>query len=250
LEKTLTNSKLFKNGFNDGIAIGIGYIPLAMALAIKGVKSGITFGLWELMCALLFSGSGQSAALNLIAGGETVIFTYALTFFIVNCRYILLSLSMAQKFDPKINFFSRMIFAIFNTDEIFTVAMQQKGLLQTPYLFGLSVVPYLGWMAGITTGFIFTNLLPPSVSSAFGVTIYAMFLALIVPPMRTSKAISIVVLCSAVISALLECNPFVRQFLSPGWIMIICAVVTSTIGALIFPIGSEKENSSEGVNNE
>ena len=73
-------SSLFSKGLKDGIPIGIGYIPLAMAVSMMAVKNGVPFGPWGLLSALCYSGSAQSAILNLISGGETSILMYILTF--------------------------------------------------------------------------------------------------------------------------------------------------------------------------
>jgi predicted branched-subunit amino acid permease len=239
--------KLFKKGFSDGIPIGVGYVPLMVALGVMAVKLGLGFGISELMYCFLYSGTGMAAVLNLISGGEMMVFTYLFTFCIVNCRYILLSISMSQKLDPEMSTLSRMIFAFFNTDEIFAVAMQKPGFIKAPYLFGISFFPFLASVLGMTLGLAFTNFLPASVSSAFGILLYAMLLALIVPPMRGSKTISCVILIAAGISTLLECNPFVRRFLSSGWIMIICSVFTALLGAILFPVdnSSKKEVAGE-----
>ena len=238
---------LFNKGLKDGIAIGVSYIPLAAAVSIAAAKQGLGLGIWELMSALLYSGSSQSAILNLIAGGETAILAYILTFSIITCRHILLSLSLSQKMDPKMGTVSRMLFASFNTDEIYAIAMQQPGQLKAPYLFGLIVAPFLGWMLGVNLGFIFTQLLPESIKSAFGITLYAVFLALIVPPMRKSISILIASLCAAGISVLLECIPGVKQILSPGIIMMICTLVTCTIGAIFLPVKDEEEKSEDQI---
>ena len=73
-----------------------------------------------------------------------------------------------------------------------------------------------------------------------------MFIALIVPNAKESKPILSVVLIALVISALLECIPMIKMYLTSGWIVIICAVVTSLIGAALFPIQTgEEEKQSE-----
>jgi predicted branched-subunit amino acid permease len=232
----------YEKGFKDGLPIAFGYIPLAVALGITAVGVGVKFGIFTFMSLVMFSGTAQAAILNLISGGEAILFTYILTFFIVNCRYILLSISMSQKLEKNVSTLSRMIFAPFNTDEIFAVAMQQKGNLTASYLFGLATAPYLAWSIGIILGLLFTSVLPASVSSAFGITLYAMLLALVIPASRNSKAIATVVAVSAALSIVLEINPFVKSFLGAGWIMIICSVITAILGAKFFPVeSSDKE---------
>ena len=46
----------------------------------------------------------------------------------------------------------RALLAFGNTDEIFAVAMQQKGLVSGRYLLGLIMLPYIGWASGTLLG--------------------------------------------------------------------------------------------------
>lgn len=230
----------FKKGFMDGLPICLGYFPVAFAVGVAANKAGFMLWLSELMSALTYTGSGEFSMLNLIQGGETVLATYALTMFVVNCRYILLSLSLAQKLDPNMNLIQRMLFSFFNTDEIFAIAMQEPGKLKAPYLFGIATLPYISWLAGTLIGCLFTDIMPLSVSAAMGIIAYAMYVAIIVPSMKVSKPICCVVAISVILSVILECNQFIRSMLSAGWIIIICAVVASAIGAILFPVKEEE----------
>lgn len=235
-ESKASRSEEFKRGFKDGLAICLGYVPIAFAFGVAATKLGFKFWLSEFMGALVYTASGQFSLLNLIQGGEELLFTYALTIFVVNCRYILLSLSLSQRLDKNMGVLERMAFGFFNTDEIFAVANGREGKLQAPYLFGIATLPFFGWTLGTAAGCLFTNIMPASVSAAMGIIVYAMYLAIVIPPAKTSKPIAFVLLISTIISVLLECNPLVRGALSPGWIIIICAVATSLIGAIFFPV--------------
>lgn len=238
---------LFMKGLKAGIPIGIGYVPVSVAVSVMASKMGLAFLPWQMMNWLVYSGSGESVILNLISGGETALLMYILAFSIVNCRHILLSLSLAQKTDKNMSFLQRVVFVIFNTDETFAVSMQQKGALRAPYLFGIVVVPYIGWCFGAFAGFVFNSMLPASVKSAFGIMLYSMFLALIVPPMKKSRQISIVVILAASMSILLECVPIVK--LTSGQVMMICTIVTCLIGAIFFPVEQEKSGVAEEEEN-
>lgn len=231
----------YKKGLMAGLPICLGYLPISFAFGITAAKMGLAVWISEFMSALIYTGAGQMSALNLIKGGEELAITFALTMFVVNCRYILLSLSLSQKLDRSMNTFQRLIFSFFNTDEIFAVAMQENGYLKAPYLFGIATLPYIGWITGSALGILFTDLLPASLSSALGMLIFGMYIAIIVPPAKKSKPITFVILNAIIISVLLECNPIVRSYLSPAWIIIICAVVTSVIGSIFFPIETVKE---------
>ena len=243
MKENIVNSQAsgYKKGLMDGLPICLGYLPISFAFGITAAKIGLSVWLSELMSAITYTGAGQMSALNLIKGGEELAITFALTMFVVNCRYILLSLSLSQKLDRSMNVLQRMLFSFFNTDEIFAVAIQEEGYLKSSYLFGVATLPYIGWLVGSILGVLFTDLLPPSLGAALGMLIYGMYLAIIVPPAKKSKPITFVILNAIIISVLLECNPIVRAYLSPAWIIIICAIVTSVIGAVFFPMETAKE---------
>lgn len=241
------DKELFQKGLKDGIAIGVSYIPAAMAISIAASKQNFPFGIWELMSALLYTTSGQAAVLNLLSNGTTILVIYILTFSIMTFRHVLFSLSLSQKLDSSVGIFTRMFFAPFNTDEIYSIAMQQSGKIKSSYLLGISIFPYLGQMLGISAGFLFTQSLPESLKSAMGITLYAVFLALVVPPMRKSMQVLIAVILAGIISWVLECIPAIKSGLPAGTPMIICTLLTCTLGAMFMPVDSEDEKLEEEI---
>lgn len=240
-ESAVESKSDFKKGLKDGVPIALGYFPVAFACGVAAAKTGLVLWLSQLMSCLIYTGSGQFAILNLIQGGEMVLFTYALTIFIVNCRYVLLSLALSQRLDPDMGIFQRMLFSFFNTDEIFAIVTQQKGNLKSSYLFGIATLPYISWALGTLIGTLFTDIMPLSISTAMGIIIYAMFIAIIVPALKTSKPVLYVVMISVLLSVVMECTPVIKNWLSSGWIIIICTVMASLVGALLFPINKEEE---------
>ena len=237
----------FMRGFKDGIPVALGYIPIALACAISAIQAGLSVGVSELLGAMVFTGSGQQAAINLLKGGTTAIWLYALTIFVVNCRYILFAISIAQRFDPKMKTWQRVLFGVLNTDEIFGVAMKEKGTLEPSYLLGLGTSPYLGFLLGTTLGAVATDLLPVAIRPALGIMLYAMFIAIIVPSAKKSRPVLAVVCIALLLSFIMECIPAIKAVLDSSWIIIICAIVTSLIGAFLFPIKDQEAPETKGV---
>ncbi len=235
----------FSKGLKDGLPIALGYIPVAFACGVAATNAKISLGLGHLLSMLLYSGSGQAAAQNLYSGGEVAIIMYALTIFVMNCRYFLFSVAIAQKFDDSMGTLQRIIFGFFNTDETYVVAMRQKQNLGSSYLFGLITFPYIGFTLGNSLGMIFTNIMPDSIRSALSIMIFAMFIALIVPPVKRSKPHAIVSCIAIVLSVVMECVPAIRERLQPGIIIIICAVVSAVAGAVLFPVDEDIEEIEE-----
>ena len=158
--------------------------------------------------------------------------------FVINLRYSLMSLSLSQKLDKSMTTLHRMCFSFANTDEIFAVASSQPEKLHHHYLYGLMLMPYVGWSLGTLLGAAAGAILPEFVCSALGIAIYGMFLAIILPPARKEKPVRIVVLIAIAVSLLFSYTPGLHQ-VSGGFVVIICAVVAATLGAVLFPIRDE-----------
>ena len=164
------------------------------------------------------------------------------TILIINLRYFLMSLSWSQRIAPDLSLGKRCMLAFGNTDEIFAVSMQQTGTLSFPYLMGLILTPYLGWVGGTVLGAFVSNAMPESIRVALGITLYAMFIAILVPPSRKSKRVCCVVLLSIVLSCLMHYLPGLRH-LSSGWIIILCGLIAAAVGAKWFPLSEEEVQS-------
>ena len=79
--------------------------------------------------------------------------------------------------------------------------------------------------------------------NALGIAIYGMFLAIILPPARKEKPVRIVVLIAVAVSLLFNYLPAL-QGVSGGFVVIICAVVAATLGAIFFPIEGRREEAA------
>ena len=118
--------------------------------------------------------------------------------------------------------------------------MQHKGQIPFMYFLGLMTLPFWGWALGTLIGATAVSLLPDMVRSALGIAIYGMFLAVIIPPARTERALACVIAIAAGISCMFYYLPVLNQ-LSSGWVIIICAVAASSIAAVKWPVKDEEE---------
>ena len=172
------------------------------------------------------------------AGGSLI--EMALSQLVINLRYSLMSISLSQKVDDTIRGIYRWILAFGNTDEIFAVAMSQRGSISRRYLFGLILLPFLGWSSGTLCGAVLGAILPARLESALGIAIYGMFIAIIIPAAKKSRPVFMVVLIAALLSCLFTYVPGLNQ-ISSGFSIIICSIIASAIGAALFPIAGEEE---------
>ena len=99
----------------------------------------------------------------------------------------------------------------------------------------LTSTPWLGWALGTLLGAVAGQLLPEFFRTALGIAIYGMFLAIILPPARKEHPVRVVVVIAVALSLCFRYIPGLNQ-LSSGFVIIICAVAASTVGALLFPV--------------
>lgn len=224
----------FLKGLRHGLPIGLGYLSVSFTFGMKAVADGLTAAQAVLISMANLTSAGQFAGLPLMVGGASMM-EMALTQLIINLRYALMSLSLGQKLDGDMTTPRRMFFAFANTDEIFAVASSQPEKVGHRYLYGLMVMPFLGWSLGTLLGAVAGQLLPTFLRTALGIAIYGMFLAIILPPARREKPVRAVVLMAVGLSLCFRYVP-VLSSLSSGFVIIICAVAASALGALLFPV--------------
>ena len=229
--------KDFLKGISHGIPIALGYLSVSFGFGIKAVSSGISV-LWaSLISATNLTSAGQTAGVDIIAVGGTII-EMILVQLTINIRYSLMAISLSQKLDKKFTILHRLIASYGITDEIFGVCSAQKQKLTPAYMYGIILISAIGWVSGTALGATAGQLLPASVSNALGIVLYGMFIAIIIPPARRQKSVLIVVILSALTSILFK---YLFTVVSSGFAVIISAVIASVVGAIIFPVGEDTE---------
>ena len=178
----------------------------------------------------------------MLAGGNMA--ELGLTTLIINLRYFLMSLSVSQKVERKMSIRQRLAVSFGITDEIFAVSMQHKGDLSAVYMAGLIVTPVLGWTGGTLVGGAATSVMPEALSSALGIALYGMFIAVIIPPAREDRRVLFTVILAILASLAFAYMPGLKS-LSGGWSIIIITIVVSGIAAWLFPREQESERKGE-----
>ena len=230
-------NKLFLKGVKHGLPIGLGYLSVSFAFGMQCTDNGLSVLQALLISMTNLTSAGQLAGLQVMVAQSSLV-EMALTQFIINLRYALMGLSLGQKLGPTMNTPRRMFFAFANTDEIFAVASAQPEKLHHLYLYGLMLMPYLGWSLGTLLGAAAGQILPEFVCNALGIAIYGMFLAIILPPARREKSVRAVVLIAIGVSLLFHYLPMLSG-ISGGFVVIICAVIAAAVGAVLFPVAEE-----------
>lgn len=234
--------KNYKYGIQKGVPIFLGYLPVSFTFGFMAVSGGLPVWLAVVISVTNLTSAGQFAGTNLIFA-QAGYLEIALTTFVINLRYSLMSLSLSQKIHHKIPVWKRLIFSFGITDETFVVASMEHGTLSAGYLLGLMTLPFAGWSLGTFLGGSVSTLLPLSLQNAMGIGLYAMFIALIVPASREKKEVFLVVLMAVLFACLLKYAPVLRQ-ISSGFRVIIATISAAGIGAFLFPKKEEEEKNS------
>ena len=229
----------FGNGFVDGIPIGLGYLSVSFGFGISAVGDGLRFLEALIISMTNLTSAGQVAGVAVIVAGGTVI-EMILTQLVINLRYSLMGITLTQRLDPRCTTPHRMLMSFGLTDEIFAVAASKPYPVCPKYFYGLMTAPYLGWALGTLLGAWAGNILPSDLRSAMGIMIYAMFVAIILPPMKKNTGVLFVVLLSAALSCCMYYLP-VLNTVSAGFSIIICAVIAAAIMAILRPIKDDAE---------
>lgn len=227
----------FYRGIKDGIPICLGYFSVSMAFGIAATKGGIPVWASVLTSLTNVTSAGQFAGVNVMLelGGMIEL---AITTLIINIRYFLMSLSVSQRTDGSMTLWQRFLVSFGITDEIFAVSMGRTSALSFPYMVGLIVTPVLGWTGGTAFGAVATSVLPPSLSSAMGIALYGMFIAIVTPPARKNKNVFFAVITAVTLSFVFFYAPVLKH-LSSGWTIILITILVSALCATLFPVKTE-----------
>ena len=236
----LSNRQWYARGLKAGVPIGMGYLAVAFTLGIAAKNAGLTAFQATLTSFLINASAGEFVGFTLIGAGASYL-EVAIMELVANARYLLMSFSLSQKLSPKTGVLHRMLIGWYVTDEVFGVSISAPGHLNPFYTYGAISLACPGWAIGTCLGVIVGNILPASLVSALSVGLYGMFIAIFVPPSKTSKVIAGLVLVSMALSFAFNRIP-VFDGISSGVKTIILTVAISAAAALLFPIREVKKD--------
>ena len=229
----------FRDGLVKGIPVCLAYLPVSFTFGIMALAGGLPAWLTIFTSLSNLTSAGQFAGVQLIFVDATLV-EIALTTLIINLRYMLMSLSLSQKIEKGTPLWKRLIFGFAITDEVFAIASLEKKKITASYMFGLMTTPILGWTTGTALGTIASSIMSDRLAAAMGIALYCMFIALIIPPAKKSRAVVATIAEAVVITCILKYVP-IFSFISEGFQIIIATVAASAISAVLFPIKEEDE---------
>lgn len=178
--------KIMKEVFPRTIPVMVGYLSLGIAFGL--LLQSIGYGpVWALLMSLLiYAGSAQFLAVELLAAGATLTQVALLTF-LLNFRHLFYGLSMIEKYRGT---GIRKLYLIFGlTDETYALLTgygAPVGLGEKDYYLAVTLMNQFYWVAGSIFGSVAGSIIPFDTTGIdFAMT--ALFAVLVVEQWKTNK---------------------------------------------------------------
>lgn len=215
------------DAIKDGFPIIIGFVPIAITLGILSKTAGLTAVESITFSMFVFAGASQFIALNLLIAGAGI-GEIIVTTFLVNLRHLLFASSLAPKLT--INMKRAIPFIAFGlTDEIFSITSLKQKKLTKEYVLLLEFGAYASLALGTLVGNLLGEILPTVIQLSLGIALYALFSAIIVPEIKKSMRVLILLL----LAGILNCFFLLVLKLPQGWSVIITIFLVAFGGIFI-----------------
>lgn len=223
-------SSFFK-GLHASVPLALGFIPIGCSFAVMSMQAGLTAAETVFMSFFVMSGASQIMAVGMIAQGAAFPAIVLASAF-MTMRHLVLSSSVMRRLG-KLSLVQKITGAYALCDESFAVfsLSEEKNF---PFLMGCNTLFSATWVGSTALGCVLNNFLPPIVADSCAIAFYAAFLAMLVPVVRKSIPILLLVLLTAGVNSLLQ------LFLPASWAVVFSMVGCAAAGTFFVPM-EEKE---------
>lgn len=222
----MTKSKQYLAGVRASLPVILGYLPVAIAFAVMASEAGFSPLETIMMSVLVFAGGSQIMAVTMVSTGASMLSIVVGTF-IFNLRHFIMSSYIMRKLG-KTTTLEKLSTAHGITDEAFAIiGSTPQSECSVPYLFGIITVTYGSWVLGTALGSFISILIPPIVSDALGIALYALFISLLVPSAKRSWRLVALVAITAVFNTLLVA---ILPEGASSWSIIISSILGALVG--------------------
>lgn len=222
--------EMIKLGINVTIPIMLGYIPVAITFGILAKQAGMSIFELTMMSAFVYAGASQFMGANMIASSASVVEIIVATF-VLNFRHFIMSLSFMNQVQSEIGTKNRFLLSLGLTDETFAVTSlhieqnkEEKGFI---FFMTVTIAAYLSWILGTLLGGVLGEAIPEQLSQSMGIALYALFIGLLVPPLKQNVRLIIIVVIAMCV------NYFFSYFISSGWSIVLGTLFGGLSGVIL-----------------
>ena len=229
-------NRSFFSGLRASVPLALGFIPIGCSFAVMSMQAGLTAFETIFMSFFVLSGASQIMAVGMVAQGAAFPAIVLASAF-MTMRHLVLSSSVMRRLG-KLTLVQKITGAYALCDESFAVFSLSEDK-SFPFLFGCNTLFCTTWIGSTALGCVLNNFLPPIVADSCAIAFYAAFLAMLVPVVRKSLPIFLLVLLTAAVNALLQ------LFLPSSWAIIFSMVGCAALGTFFVPMERDEEKEVE-----
>ena len=215
----------------------MGYFAVAFSLGIIAAKAGLAPAEGFFSSFFTRASAGEYGTYTLVAVQAAYAEVVAMCL-VVNLRYMLMSAALSQKIAPGTSWLHRLLMACCVTDEVFGISVAHPGYTPPAYTYAAALISSLFWASGCAVGIMAGSLLPQPMVTALSMSLYGMFLAIIIPPARQNRFIGGLVAVSMAASWLCSILPPTRE-ISSGFKVILLTILIAGAAAALNPVRDE-----------
>ncbi len=226
--------KLFAAGLRAGLPIMLGYVPIGIAYAVMARQAGLSAGQACLMSLTVYAGASQMMAAGMLAEHGAFL-AIVLATFVLNLRHIIMSTCVMHRMEPA-PLPLRLLAAFGVTDESFALFTTGTGKSRSVFFFlGIHVAIYLSWNLGTLLGALAMDLLPPILTASLGISLYAMFISILMPDLPGNGKLAALVLLTAL------CNTLLGRVMASSWALIVSTLLCAFAGSFFVELKEEAD---------
>lgn len=237
------DKKCFKtqyiSGLKAGVPVILGFVPVGIAFAVMARQAGFSIAQTCGSSIFVFAGAAQMMSTGMYAQGAGIAAIIVATF-VLNLRHLIMSTVVMDRMTDG-STAARLLAAFGVTDESFAIySTTPKENCTIGFFLGLITVTYSSWFAGTFIGAVANDFFPAILTASLAVSLYAMFIGLLVPNLRGNAKLAALVVLTAV------CNTLISQFIPSSWALIASTLVCAFIGSFfVDPDETKEENTNE-----
>lgn len=220
---------LFRKGIVDALPVFAGYLSVGFTFGLAAAPAWHSAALPVAASMTHLSGTGQFVILSLLGAGSSLAAVMA-GIIAINFRYVPMAMAVSQRLDPEMPLWQRLVVAMGDTDEIVGISLGEEPPLRFPYMAGLLVCSWCGWVGGTVLGAnpATQSLIPERLTSALGIAFPAMFAAIVLPALRKSRRIAVAATVAAAASLALRALPSKPD---EGWATLMAGTAAAAVAA-------------------
>ena len=219
----------YLQGIKAGVPIILGIIPVGVAFAIMARQSGFSILETIMMSATVFAGASQMVSVNMYSQGADLL-AIILATFVINLRHLIMSTCIMHKMKSD-NVLMKALVSFGITDESFAIFTNLESEEATiGFFMGLISVTYSTWVLSTVLGAISVKLLPAIIANSLGISLYAMFIALLIPNVKNDFKLLYLMIFTGLLNLILV------NIIGGSWAMILSTLIAASVGACLIEV--------------